>query len=881
MAATGAKFPGTHEFEDVLASEIETINERRDALGLKPVRDLPGTKKGADPIYDTVGLALSGGGVRSAAFCMGALQAIEVAGALEHIDYLSTVSGGGYIGSSLTAALNTHKTPGKDKDLPPIFASPISGSETPSVQHIRDYSNYLIPKGKFDILQSAGIYLRGLAANLLLVFPWLLFAAAVTIWINPMRGDLLRANVFGIPIPNLLKTDYFVVTLYLALFLLFLLVLWALLRSARARVDEPEVPSFLTWLFGRYLVIVLLVAFFEFQPFVIESLFRFSDAQADAAACAAKLAVAVGSCPEVAAKATMSRVGFGAALVGLMQYLAVVLAPIAAIVGILINKLGFLIKQAAETPGFQARAISLLSKLAIYVSALAVPLLLWVVYLQFCYWGIDISTPSTYPDPPPPPIYAAPIWIELSAKWVHARIALGEYIPLYTSLYLVVWFVLAIASAFLSANGNSLHRLYRDRLSKAFLFEPKDELERGDERIKTLDHVLLSKLSPEAGPYHLINTALNIQASKIANRRGRNADFFMFSRNYTGSETTGYVSTAELEAKAPEVDLATAMAVSGAAASANMGSATIKPWTLTLAMLNVRLGFWLRNPRYVKVRFWPRRALHYLFNPYFLYEVFGLLNEKRWYVYLTDGGHVENLGIYELLRRRCQLIIAVDAEADPKMNFNSLVKLERYARIDLGVRIELPWHEIRLVSLDTNRVIAEKGDASTEISREGPHCAIGKIHYPGGEGHLLYVKASLSGDESDYVIDYKRRNEKYPHETTGDQFFSEEQFEVYRNLGFHALTGVFSDRDDVATPTVQQRGTGAGTAKAAQVVKVAERPLDPIIKNIQKILDCRKPEVLPTVVFEPPAGMTEPGKPDGPGKPGKPGKPDKPNKPDK
>ena len=799
-------------------------------FGFDPVRELPGAKKGAAPLLDTVGLALSGGGVRSAAFCMGALQAIEVAGALKRIDYLSTVSGGGYIGSCLTATLNAHKTPDKDKDKPPIFASPISGSETPAVQHIRDYSNYLIPHGFFDLLQSAGIYLRGLAANLLLVFPWLLFAAGITIWINPTRESLRVANIFGIPVPDLLKAEHFIVTIYLLLLLLLLLVIWALLKSAKKRVDEPEVPGFGTGFFAWYLVVVLITAFAEFQPFVIDALFTFLDKNPP-----------------------KDKFEVGTFLIGVMRYFAVVLAPVAAAVGLLGGKLGFLIKRASESSKFQTRALGLVSKLAIYISALAVPLLLWVVYLQLCYWGIDAENSKE--------VYAAPGWIKVSAGWAHTHVTFLASLPLISSLYIAGWIVLFFASAFLSANGNSLHRLYRDRLSKAFLFEPKDQLKSGDEQIEPLDHVPLSGLSQEASPYHLINTALNIQASKIANRRGRNADFFLFSRNYIGSETTRYVPTADMEAKAKEVDLATAMAVSGAAASANMGAATIKPWTLTLAMLNVRLGFWLRNPRYVGVRSWLRRVFHYLFNPYFLYEVFGLLNEKRWYVYLTDGGHVENLGIYELLRRRCQLIIAVDAEADSKMNFNSLIKLQRYARIDLGVRVELPWQEVRLVSLDTNRVIAEKGDASTEISREGPHCAIGKIYYPGGEGYLLYVKASLSGDECDYVIDYKRRNENYPHETTGDQFFSEEQFEVYRNLGFHALTGVFSGRDAIATSEAAQRGTGPGTSKVAPV-KAAPRPLHPILKDIQKILNYRAPEVLPTVLFKAPEGMTEPDKPE-------------------
>jgi predicted acylesterase/phospholipase RssA len=836
MSATGATFLGTNEFKDVLDSETRSINKRRNALGLKPVSELPGAQKGSAPLLDTVGLALSGGGIRSAAFCMGALQAIEIVGALKRIDYLSTVSGGGYIGSSLTASLNAHKTTDKDKDKPPIFASPISGSESPGVQHIRDYSNYLIPHGSFDVLQSAGIYLRGLAANFLLVFPWLLFSAAVTIFLKPKRELLLASSFQG--------------SIYLALALLVLLVIWALARSVKARENEPEVPSFLTWLFGWYLVIVFISLFCESQPFVIEALFKFTEANAT-----------VGNADSLPV---------GPFLIGMLNRLAAVLAPIAAIVGFLGSKLGYLIKRAAETSEFRAQALGLISKFVIYVAALAVPLLLWVVYLDLCYWGIDRSNAGTAN-------YGAPEWVRYLSQWVVSFVApviksmllwlvnpsswsIRFYNYAITApialLYLASWIALFFVSAFLSANGNSLHRLYRDRLSKAFLFKPKDQLKSGDEEIDTIDHVRLSTLSEEDSPYHLINTALNIQDSKIANRRGRNADFFLFSRNYIGSATTGYVRTADMEAKAPEVDLATAMAVSGAAVSSNMGSETIKPWTLTLAMLNVRLGFWLCNPRYIRVRLWLLRLFHYLFNPYFLYEIFGLLNENRWYVYLTDGGHVENLGMYELLRRRCQLIIAVDAEADPGMNFNSFIRLQRYARIDLGVRIEVPWREISLVSLDTGRVIAEKGDASSAISREGPHCAVGTIYYPGGVGYLLYVKASLSGDESDYVVDYKRRNGSFPHETTGDQFFSEEQFEVYRNLGFHVLSGVFSGRDDVAAIAVMQRGKGSSTAKATQA-KTATRQVHPILKNIRKILDFSAPDVLPTVMFTLPKELSE------------------------
>src|SRR6185503_1599889 len=138
----------------------------------------------------------------------------------------------------------------------------------------------------------------------------------------------------------------------------------------------------------------------------------------------------------------------------------------------------------------------------------------------------------------------------------------------------------------------------------------------------------------------------------------------------------------------------TAMAVSAAAASPNMGRATVRPLTPTLALLNVRVGFWLRNPKFVRVARW-KRVIREFFSLYFLYELIANLRETSWNVYVTDGGHLENLGVYELLRRRCRVIVAIDAEADPEMRFASFVTLQRYARIDLGVRIEMPWQNIR------------------------------------------------------------------------------------------------------------------------------------------------------------------------------------------
>ena len=266
--------------------------------------------------------------------------------------------------------------------------------------------------------------------------------------------------------------------------------------------------------------------------------------------------------------------------------------------------------------------------------------------------------------------------------------------------------------------------------------------------LEPLDGIRLSELKIDLAPYHLINAALNIEASKYANRRDRNAHFFVFSPLFSGSASIGYVETELVEKDETGLTFGTAMAVSGAAASSNMGSATIKPLVPTLAILNVRLGYWLTNP--AKVAGTLKKAVIWrLFDRlYFLKELFGLLTEDSETVYLTDGGHIENLGLYELLRRRCKLIIAIDAEADPDMTFGSLMKLERYARIVFGLRIDLPWAAIRDATREASAEVLNTGGLPANRALHGPHCALGTIYYPrqagrkdddNSTGVLLYV----------------------------------------------------------------------------------------------------------------------------------------------
>ncbi len=347
--------------------------------------------------------------------------------------------------------------------------------------------------------------------------------------------------------------------------------------------------------------------------------------------------------------------------------------------------------------------------------------------------------------------------------------------------FIALFFMLLLYRILVEVNGTSIHSFYRDRLSRAFIFGFNKNRE-----FQFNDDLKLHELNKDqtTAPYHLINVALNLHGSKDPELRGRKADFFIFSKFFTGSLRTGFTNTKNMEALDSHLNLGTAMAISGAAAAPNMGTTTIKQLVFLLTMLNIRLGYWLPNPRAVNENSTTKDFLlrFGVGARYLLRESLSRLNDTDEFVNISDGGHLENLGMYELLRRRCKFIISVDGEADPDMGFNGLVKLILYARIDMGIVIDIDLDPVR----KNQRGISQK------------NWAIGTIRYGENEiGHLLYIKSSLSADENEYIREYKSRNPAFPHESTIDQFFDETQFEAYRALGLHIGNKVFSDNKEL------------------------------------------------------------------------------------
>jgi hypothetical protein len=162
-------------------------------------------------------------------------------------------------------------------------------------------------------------------------------------------------------------------------------------------------------------------------------------------------------------------------------------------------------------------------------------------------------------------------------------------------------------------------------------------------------------------------------------------------------------------------------------------------------------------------------------------EALGLTDDQNPYVYLSDGGHFENLGLYEMVLRRCRYIVVVDAGQDHECRFEDLGNALRKIRIDLGIRIQL------------EKVLIGSGEID---SGAGRYCAAGNILYrevdgdQAENGQLLYIKPTLCGGEPQDVLHYKKLNKLFPHESTADQWFSEQQFESYRILGRHAVDAI-------------------------------------------------------------------------------------------
>jgi hypothetical protein len=347
-------------------------------------------------------------------------------------------------------------------------------------------------------------------------------------------------------------------------------------------------------------------------------------------------------------------------------------------------------------------------------------------------------------------------------------------------------------SWFVNPNRFSLHALYRNRLIRAFLGGP--HLAAPDPRLRrrpnlftgfdSADNIRMADLWPRTEPadrdwhpFHVVNMALNVVGGRNLAWQQRMAEPFVVTPLACGSDIPGYRPTRDYRDRNNGISLGIAMAISGAAASPAMGYHSSPAVSLLLSVLNVRLGWWLGNPGNAGQRTYRKDGPKIAFGPIFS-ELFGFTTDNHPYVYLSDGGHFENLGLYEMVRRRCALIVVSDAGQDSGCDFADLGDAVRKVRIDLGIEIE--FHTLDLFQAP----VPPRADWCRPIF------AIGTIRYPepgSPEGKILYLKPGLRGGEPADIVSYARSSPKFPHEPTSDQWFNESQFEAYRELGEHSM----------------------------------------------------------------------------------------------
>ena len=357
-----------------------------------------------------------------------------------------------------------------------------------------------------------------------------------------------------------------------------------------------------------------------------------------------------------------------------------------------------------------------------------------------------------------------------------------EKIPFSTLMWtLVVILTCAfLFSWFIDINIFSLNQFYRNRIVRCYLgatrWAPGFRRPNPFTKFDFKDDMPLGDLGKDfRGPFPIFGCSLNLAGSSDLALHTRHSASFSLTPLRCGSDRpkVGYAPTVEGNGGfADGVMLGQAVSISGAAASPNMGYNTSPLVAFLLTMFNVRLGWWFPNPGQKK---WMRRGMR--FSLYYLtQELLGIADEKRFFLNVSDGGHFENLAIYELVRRRCKVIIACDAECDELLQFGGLGNVIRLCETDFGAVIDIDVRSIR---------------QQKEGNSLG-HCTVGKIKYSNGStGYLLYVKASITGDEDVSVAQYRATHPSFPHETTADQFFGEDQFESYRKLGQHIVRHAF------------------------------------------------------------------------------------------
>jgi hypothetical protein len=664
----------TADFQAVERAELDWIRRRRRVTGEVPA-DAP-----------LAGLALSGGGIRSAAFNMGVLQALARRGLLERFDYVSSVSGGGYIASCLTW-LRAHVPASSVQRLGAI---PLASGTGTVLDWLRAHGRYLIAGPGLSGWTLGASILAGTLLNLFVLLPFLLLLIGIA------SGDW-----FAFAFPRDLQ-----------------------MPGAGAVVAHDG--FFIVGVLGigmlaLYLVATLLFAFSTVLP----PLRQMSAGQ-------------------------YLRLSLGKLLGGAAICIGIGMFPILA--------------------GIDRTVFSLLK------SETAVELTRHFTWLAPLVTGALSVRQAGKPGRHSGAFAIAGLALVLIGL-LTGLYHLAHHTALLSSQTFYVWLGLSVLFAFVcDINAISMHSYYRSRLAEAFLPVVATH---GPSAGSQPAHPALFRLADvraeSGGPLHIINTTLNTTSSTDAKRRARSGENMVLTPLYCGSSATGFRRTTSY--LRGELTLSTAFAVSGAAVDPDTYATGSRPVSFLMALLNVRLGVWVTNPGHE-----PRRWRWPAWYQLMLREMLGIgLDEKQARIHLSDGGHFENLGVYELLRRRCRYILVSDAGADPDATLADLAQAVQRARADFGA--------------DVNICADPLFHRDEKLPRQRVHL-VGDVTYAdGSRGEILYLKALVRADLSADIYGYWRTNPEFPNQSTANQFYGEMQFDSYRELGRQLTEGIIGEAD--------------------------------------------------------------------------------------
>jgi hypothetical protein len=897
----------------LLERELEQVTKRRDKVGIK-VEVAPDTPTSNSyqraASSGLMGLCFSGGGIRSASFNLGVLQGLAELNLLKCFDYLSSVSGGGYIHQWLAAWSMRCNFDEVSKQLIPLPEQDNPGTHPEPIRWLRRYSNYLTPEVGLlsaDTWVAFATWLRNTLLNQVILISGLLVLVllphiAVFDSLIPHSGWIAAILIGMICFLPLLAYDavaknlallrgpgsdeekglgqggvqkWIVVPLLVAALLLTLLL-----------------PMISSAPFGIHLAVVFLGSFALLLAFALVIVFaggaplsflrshqnsshfkNVAEFWGQKPKCFAHVKFVIVLCGFVIAALFAAMCG-AAWIAGSMVFVAklwaytgwlwwrsvLVLLPPLILAGPLFTML-FLLGLLGRT--FKDERREWLSRLAAWMSLYS---LAWVLFFGFSLLGhsafvllrmkliagipvlitligtslggllagknsksngaTDDRAPSNFGPVEllatvGPYVFIAGMAVVIAtlAEAILAR-ALPAGALAVTATFAVPLAICVLFAWRVDINEFSMHAFYRNRLARCYL--GASNLNRHPNPFTGFDeddtNIAVSDLLPGekdkkgyCGPFPIFCTALNLTFGEDLAWQERKAASFAITPLYSGYDVgwtaargktnlrfNGFVRTASYAYPSPGMHISTAVAISGAAVSPNWGYHSNPATAFLLTVFNARLGWWLRNPRTLtedgttlnvddairpdgKIR--SMMDTHPWPSPHFslfalVRELLGQSNDTSSYVYLTDGGHFDNMGLYELVRRRCRYIVICDSEEDGNVRFSGIGMAIRKCRIDFGAEINLDLRPLEHI-----------GD--TQLSSS--HCVTGTIRYPedpDSTGTVVYIKSSLTGDETSDVLNYKKEHSSFPHDTTANQWFTESQFESYRRLGHHVAYSV-------------------------------------------------------------------------------------------